>query len=159
MPFPRAPFGPPGFSGGVGVQWGEGLGTSSQGFEEGAGYWAYRGPGSSGPNALSPPAQVKPPQPTPESCAVGPQTLRQFAAEALSGGNGQGDQGSFQTPRSRIGDHGLPVSPGGTVIRPPPGPPPLSPRSVAAVVPGIAPLMGQPDIGTGVSGVVDSRPA
>ena len=75
---------------------------------------------------------------------LGPQTLRQFAAEALGGGGDNGEQVSYQTPRSRIGDDGLPVSPGGTVIRPPPGPPPLSPRPIVASAPGPAVGPGLP---------------
>ena len=44
----------------------------------------------------------------PDSSVAGPQTLRQFAAEALGGGGDNGEQVSYQTPRSRIGDDGLP---------------------------------------------------
>ena len=148
LPFPPVPFEPPGFSRDKGIPWTGGVEGRYDGL-------VFRGPGFHGPAPLPLPA---PTPPTSESCAAGPQTLRQFAAEALSGGSGQGDQGSFQTPRSRVGDHGLPVSPGGTVIRPPPGPPPLSPRSVAAVSPVMTPAIGQPSIGTGASGGVDSRP-
>ena len=102
LPFPPVPFEPPGFSRDKGIPWDGGIEGRYDGL-------VFRGPGSYGPAPLPLPA---PPQPTSESCAAGPQTLRQFAAEALSGGSGQGDQGSFQTPRSRVGDHGLPVSPG-----------------------------------------------
>ena len=60
--------------------------------------------------------------------------MRQFAGVAVAGSGWQEESG-YSTPRSgginsgRGFDHeGYPVSPGGTVIRPPPGPPPLSPR-------------------------------
>ena len=68
-----------------------------------------------------------------------PQTLRQFTAEALAGGDpAAGTFGAITgaaTPRGS-GGVGYPVSPGGTVIRPPPGPPPVSPRVDSDVISG-----------------------
>ena len=65
--------------------------------------------------------------------------------------SGSNDPG-FQTPRSSVHNRqfdkdGYPVSPGGTVIRPPPGPPPVSPRH----------LVGVPEVfaGTGIVGPRD----
>ena len=58
-------------------------------------------------------------------------------------GQGARAESGFVTPRSgnkTVGEsfdgQGYPVSPGGTVIRPPPGPPPLSPRGVVGAVTG-----------------------
>ena len=73
-----------------------------------------------------------------EGWGSGTQTLGQFASFALASREGQGESG-YHTPRS-VGASGLagfssdgyPLSPGGTVIRPPPGPPPMSPRGVQA---------------------------
>ena len=76
---------------------------------------------------------VPPRRPHPGQCSledIGPtQTMRQFASEVM--GSREAATG-FHTPRSSgagppgFDEHGYPVSPGGTVIRPPPGPPPLS---------------------------------
>ena len=60
--------------------------------------------------------------------------MRQFAAQAREASVG------FHTPRSSGGrqgfdEAGYPVSPGGTSIRPPPGPPPMSPRGPPAPIP------------------------
>ena len=63
----------------------------------------------------------------------GTQTMRQFAAQALDA------TGGFHTPRSSQGctrnfdENGYPLSPGGTVIRPPPLPPPAAPRGPTAL--------------------------
>ena len=66
-----------------------------------------------------------------------PQNLRQFATTALAGYMGRHSSSGYHTPRSGgvgstggFDSQGYEVSPGGTVIRPPPGPPPLSPRHV-----------------------------
>ena len=65
------------------------------------------------------------------------QSFRQFRQSIQdSGVSGDNPSGSgFLTPRSGVRGEGAgfdasgyPVSPGGTVIRPPPGPPPTSPR-------------------------------
>ena len=62
------------------------------------------------------------------------QTLRQFASVALALRDAK-DESGYHTPRSGevsgfvgFSPDGYPLSPGGTVIRPPPGPPPMSPR-------------------------------
>ena len=67
-----------------------------------------------------------------ESCT---QTLRQFASSMLQGTQDalEGGNQGFVTPRSgdfsgRFDAEGYPLSPGGTSIRPPAGPPPVSPR-------------------------------
>ena len=56
--------------------------------------------------------------------------MRQFTAQASYQASGLGLAGGFHTPRSTTGGpgrfdaSGYPGSPGGTVIRPPPVPPP-----------------------------------
>ena len=80
-----------------------------------------------GPPALPLPLSESRSAPAPDVPASQTQSMRQFAEGVLS--NDQASRG-FHTPRSTGFDgQGYPVSPGGTVIRPPPGPPPLSPRS------------------------------
>ncbi|CAE6948457.1 GIP [Symbiodinium sp. CCMP2592] len=60
--------------------------------------------------------------------ARGTQSMRQFTTQATAEASGM--SGGFHTPRSSAGGHmgfdaqGYPISPGGTVIRPPPLPPP-----------------------------------
>ena len=68
-----------------------------------------------------------------------PQSLRQFASAALQGcpTAGEGVNAGFHTPRSgggsgRFDSEGYPLSPGGTSIKPPSIPPPVSPRAIAA---------------------------
>ena len=89
-------------------------------------------------SSVSPPA---PPAP--------PQSLRQFASAVLGGGQGYAEASEFHTPTGRNAE-GYPVSPGSTVIRPPPGPPPISPRDVfqsAGVPRGLAgPSVGDGDL-------------
>ena len=62
-----------------------------------------------------------------------PVTMRQFAAEVSGGGHSAKGETGYVTPRT--GEVSYPVSPGGTVIRPPPGPPPVSPRMIADRMP------------------------
>ena len=81
--------------------------------------------------------------------------MRQFASEVM--GSREAATG-FHTPRSSgarppgFDEPGYPVSPGGTVIRPPPGPPPASPRQSPIVAAGL-PGTGYSGQGCGASGV------
>ena len=65
--------------------------------------------------------------------APAPVTMLKFAAEVSGGGLSVRDESGYVTPRA--GEVSYPVSPGGTVIRPPPGPPPASPRMIADRMP------------------------
>ena len=119
------------------------------------------------------PTSVAPPPPVPiaapggrrESVSAIPQSMRQFTTSAGVEASGIGQASGFHTPRSvgmgRAGfdEHGYPVSPGGTVIRPPPGPPPLSSGpSVGGPNMGI-PGLGPSGAGAGLSGLGASRSA
>ena len=88
------------------------------------------------PRTSPPPPLPLPPVPRgyPVEETTSVQSMRQFAEVARAGGSG-GAEG-FCTPRggvgsSRFDSQGYPVSPGGTTIRPPPIPPPMSPRDSA----------------------------
>ena len=82
------------------------------------------------PERIAPPIPLALPSGSPGvSPPAPPQSLRQIASAILGGGQVGSEGSGFQTPRGRSVD-GYPVSPGGTVIRPPPGPPPISPRDV-----------------------------
>ena len=81
---------------------------------------------------------ITPPPPLPiaapvvrrDSVAAGPQSMRQFAISAGIEASGLGQGQGFYAPRSGcmgqpgFDASGYPVSPGGTIIRPTPGPPP-----------------------------------
>ena len=104
-----------------------------------------------GPKAPSlplplPPVSVRAQSPEPEP----PQTMRQFAESVRAAESLQGPPG-FHTPRGcpsvgpAFDSEGYPLSPGGTVIRPPPLPismAPTTPRSLAGA-PGVGNLRGQ----------------
>ena len=124
-----------------------------------------------------------PPPPLPGTIAVmppmeqgrTPQSMRQFAAQAVAESSGYGARGDYHTPRSGSGTHsgfdssGYPVSPGGTVIRPPPVPPPRTAPSQGLMGDGAgqyggAPVLGRPfydygDVGRFPSGSAhEARP-
>ena len=87
------------------------------------------------------------------------QSLRQFANAALQAA--QGDGYGYHTPRSsggisgRFDSEGYPLSPGGTSIKPPAGPPPVSARATGspASVPAVS--AGNPGLPVGVASVGD----
>ena len=100
-----------------------------------------------------------------------PQSLRQFTSVALAGGLGCQTSSGYHTPRSGgVGSsggfdaQGYPVSPGGTSIRPPAYPPPMSPRvapAPLAVVPRVDESNRQGGFyggGLGVQGEFQERP-
>ena len=103
-----------------------------------------------------------PPPPLPCTAPVTPlgavpmtaQPMRQFTAQVAGEASGLGVQGGFHTPRSTLGGvggfdaSGYPISPGSTVIRPPPGPPP---REAPQYV-------GPPGYGVGGPGAAGSGP-
>ena len=130
--------GPPGLRSGVGAD----LGTGEYAISSGPVF----------PSGVS--CNIRPPVPGDDGST---QTLRQFASSMLQGAGecvGDGDQG-FVTPRSgapsgRFDAEGYPLSPGGTSIRPPTGPPPVSPR----LGPPNSGLMGGPcPLASGLSGL------
>ena len=118
-----------------------------EGLGPGNGFRAF-GPGFRGPlensshvHALPPPPLPLPPAPVVEATPAEepPQTMTQFTEGMLRGSG-------FQTPRANIGTgvrvdaQGYPLSPGGTVIRPPPTPPSTLARAPAM-------MQGAPDFG------------
>ena len=88
------------------------------------------GPSETWPITPPPPLPIAAPSVRSDFVAAVPQTMRQFTANAGVEASGLGSGPGFHTPRSGSGGqtgfdvNGYPVSPGGTVIRPPPGPPP-----------------------------------
>ena len=98
-----------------------------------------------------PPLPIAAPAVRQDSSVAMPQSVRQFAASSGVEASGLGQGVGFHTPRSvgagRSGfdPYGYPVSPGGTVIRPPPGPPPL--------VGPVPPVGGLGEVGSGSVGV------
>ena len=130
-----------------------GFGTSDlSGFPEGASGSELRSLGVQ--HSVGVPRAPPPPLPStialmsPPSTVGHPQSMRQFAAQAVAEASGLGHQGGFHTPRSSSGaspgfdPSGYPVSPGGTIIRPPPGPPPRTVSSSGTG--GNVPLLGRP---------------
>ena len=98
-----------------------------------------------------PPLPIAAPAVRQDSSVAMPQSVRQFAPSSGVEASGLGQGVGFHTPRSvgagRSGfdPYGYPVSPGGTVIRPPPGPPPL--------VGPVPPVGGLGEVGSGSVGV------